>query len=211
MKNLPRKILIICLIAVLYAGYNVIMGFTAGDSAGGLLGNPVLSQQVLNQAHFNSLVAQRSSAILNPFQEHSFLSRLELWHQMIRFSVTPVNAILGRGLGTLKTDSLYFTYLAEFGYPGAFGIIAIFAAFIYYGLKLPHLMSPSFSRSLIKGIAVMDIVYFVISITGTHIHYFPGTLYFWFFNGVLMRYALDQRTGILPYGVELSVNSRENG
>jgi hypothetical protein len=193
MQRLSRKITVISLLLLGYVGYHVGMG-VLGGGASGAANNPFFSRQVLESAYFTSLVTERSGALVRPFQEHSFISRIELGRQMFVYSVDPINALLGRGLGALKTDSLYVTYLAEFGYPGFFGIIAIFAVFILSGLRVQRHIEDGHMRALVKGVTVMNIVFFVISGTGTHIHYFPGTVYFWFFNGVLIRYVID-RTG----------------
>ena len=49
-------------------------------------------------------------------------------------------------------------------------------------------------RSLARGITVMNIVFAIINITGTHIHSFPGDVYFWFWNGVLIKLEYQQRS-----------------
>jgi hypothetical protein len=48
---------------------------------------------------------------------------------------------------------------------------------------------------LVKGIVVMDTVFALMNITGTHINGFPGDMYFWFFNGVLMNIPLIDAQG----------------
>jgi O-antigen ligase len=113
---------------------------------------------------------------------------------MFLLSTEPEMAVLGRGLGTLNADSLYVTYLAEFGYPGFIFIIGIFCAFIIRGMKALHTLSDPRSIIMAKGIICMDMSFALMNLTGTHIHAFPGDVYFWFWNGVLMSIqALDAR------------------
>lgn len=147
----------------------------------------MITKPLSGQQHFELLVTERATALYNPLGEHSFLSRLTLWKNLIAYSKDPVLAFLGRGVGTLKADSLYFTYLAEFGYPGLFFIIAILVGFILKGFYIIDTSNNPDIIVLAKGITVMNIVFAVVSITGTHIHYFPGDIYFWFWNGVLIQ------------------------
>jgi hypothetical protein len=128
--------------------------------------------------------------LYDPFGEHSFLSRLQLWGNLINYARDPTLAFLGRGLGCLKADSLYFTYLAEFGYPGMLFIVAIFFIFILIGLRTIDSSENPDIVALAKGITVLNIVFAIVSITGTHIHYFPGDIYFWFWNGALVQLSV---------------------
>lgn len=140
-----------------------------------------------DQQHLNLLVTERTSAISNPFEEYSFLSRISLWKYLITLSSYPVHALLGRGVGALNADSLYFTYLAEFGYPGLIFILWFVIYSIKKGFTLIDGDTPGEITSLAKGITLMNIVFAVVNITGTHIHSFPGDVYFWFWNGVLFK------------------------
>jgi hypothetical protein len=133
------------------------------------------------------LVISRTGAITNPFQEHSLVSRMELWRYIFTTSFSLENALFGRGLGVLNADSLYFTYLAEFGYPGLAFIVFIIIVFIAHGVRAIGTVRDRRAIILVKGIVVMDMALAVMSFTGTHIHSFPGDMYFWFFNGVLMN------------------------
>lgn len=155
---------------------------------------PILTNSFTNQEYLDLLVSNRLGALYNPFEEHSFLSRLILWKNLIAYSKEPIHAFLGRGVGALKADSLYFTYLAEFGYPGIIFIIALIAHFIMKGFQLIDNVQNHTILILAKGITTMNLVFAFISITGTHIHYFPGDVYFWFWNGVLIRlYSLNKQ------------------
>jgi hypothetical protein len=148
----------------------------------------------LNQQQMQLLVTERTGAISNPFEEYSFLSRINLWKYILIFSTNPVMALLGRGVGTFNADSLYFTYLAELGYPGALFIIGITVLLIMKGF---YLLDNSTSRavySLAKGITLMNIVFAVVNITGTHIHSFPADVYYWFWNGVLIKLANEKQS-----------------
>ncbi len=159
------------------SGYTIESGVTA------------LSSQFSNQEEFDLLIASRTSALYNPFEEHSFLSRLSLWRDLLIYSKEPIHMFLGRGLGTLKADSLYFSYLAQFGYPGLIFIIALLIIFVLKGLYIIDHSQNSDSIALAKGIAILNIIFAIVGITGTHIHYFPGDIYFWFWNGVLIQLA----------------------
>jgi hypothetical protein len=136
---------------------------------------------------FQLLVAERASAISNPLSEHSLLSRIELWRWLFSVSLDPFLGLVGRGIGALNADSLYVTYMAELGYPGLALILFVLGIFIYKGFSVLDTLCDPFALALARGILVMDLVLAIISITGTHIHYFPGDIYFWFFNGVLVR------------------------
>lgn len=147
-----------------------------------------------NQQSVDLLITKRSTALANPFEEHSLLSRIALWKDLLVYSKDPVCAFLGRGVGALKADSLYFTYLAEFGYPGLIFIIILLVNLIVRGLYVIDNYDDSNIIVLAKGITIMNITIAVISITGTHIHYFPGDVYFWFFNGVMIQlYVLKKQ------------------
>jgi hypothetical protein len=144
------------------------------------------------QAYFDLLVKQRIGALSNPLDEHSFLSRVALWKFILKSSFDPILAICGRGLGVLSADSLYFTYLAEFGYPGLVFIIIISIMFVLKGF---YLLDNSRDQSIIAiagGVTIMNITLGIVNITGTHIHGFPGDVYFWFWNGVLVHFSNEQ-------------------
>lgn len=148
-----------------------------------------------SQEYLDLFVTDRASAVYNPLQEHSLLSRLVLWKLLLTQTREPFIILMGRGLGALKADSIYFTYLAEFGYPGMIFIITIFILFISRGLRLYDTTTNTEVASLAKGITVMTLVFAIISITGTHIHYFPGDIYFWFWNGVLIKLSAQDTIG----------------
>ena len=141
----------------------------------------------LNQERLTLLVTERTSAIANPFEEYSFLSRLALWKYLIILSADPINALLGRGIGTINADSLYISYLAQFGYPGVIFIIWFIIVMIKNGFTLLDRSSSPEVIALAKGITLMNIVFAVINLTGTHIHSFPGDVFFWFWNGVIIK------------------------
>jgi hypothetical protein len=144
----------------------------------------------VNQSYVDLLVRERASAIANPFEEHSLLSRFAMWKFLLSTSTNLELAVFGRGPGTLNADSLYFTYLGNFGYPGLIFIIFIVVYFIIMGFKLIDNAKSTRVISLAKGITVLNIAFAIINTTGTHIHSFPGDAYFWFWNGVL--------AGLLP-------------
>lgn len=155
----------------------------------------VLTGGLGGSEYVDLLVAERTTAIASPLEEHSFLSRLALWRYLLYLSREPVLALMGRGLGALKADSLYFTYLAEFGYPGVIFIVGILVAFIRRGLRTIDTSASGDVVALAAGVCVMNTIFAIISITGTHIHSFPGDIYFWFWNGAMIKLSslkLDQ-------------------
>jgi hypothetical protein len=154
-------------------------------------------QKTINQKQLDMLITNRANAITNPFEEHSLLSRLNLWKFIFDLSFDPYMGLVGRGIGTLNADSLYFTYLAELGYPGFFFIIGLICIFIFRGLSLAERTSGKV-RALAQGITIMNITFAVINLTGTHIHSFPGDAFFWFFNGILIRQEFCIRKSIHP-------------
>ena len=141
-----------------------------------------------NNEYFDLLVKQRAGALSNPFDEHSLLSRLALWKFLLTSSFDPILAVWGRGLGVLSADSLYFTYLAEFGYPGMIFIIVLSIVLIMKGFYVLDNSKDSSVIAIAKGVTIMNVAFGIINITGTHIHGFPGDVYFWFWNGVLIHF-----------------------
>ena len=181
-KNHHRLIAIVSL-------FIVFIGIQSIEPAAGT--HPATSMFIgtSNQQYMDLLITERTSAISNPFEEYSFISRVNLWKCIFDLSIDPVMALLGRGVGVLNADSLYFTYLAEFGYPGMAFIIWFVVFIILRGFSLIDTATSEQTRSLSKCITLMNIVFAVINITGTHIHSFPGDAFFWFWNGVLLRLA----------------------
>ncbi len=181
-----HRVLVIALVAAAFFSYQFVVDAITGT----LVRDQVAATKQAAEngnGYVDLLVTTRTSAITNPFEEHSLLSRIDLWHMIVNTSVDPQMALLGRGLGALNADSLYFTYLAEFGYPGLVLIIIIVVGFISRGVRtLPRLRDER-SIAIAKAIVVFDIVFSVMNITGSHIHAFPGDVYFWFLNGVLMN------------------------
>jgi hypothetical protein len=155
----------------------------------------LVSSVVPNRRYMDLLVTSRASALADPLGEHSFLSRIVLWKYIFATSTNPLNAIAGRGIGVLKADSLYLTYLAELGYPGLIFIVVIFVLFIRAGLGLMDRSTDTGTVALARGMVTINIVLAIISITGSHIHYFPGDIYFWFWNGVVVKRWVSMRQG----------------
>jgi len=184
-KNTHRIALIVLAVSVFFI-YQVMDDIlTTGNSLQSI--GAVVSPQNTDNGYVDLLVTSRTSAVTNPFEEHSLLSRLGLWKFLLSSSFEPQNALFGRGLGTLNADSIYFTYLAEFGYPGLFFILFLTIAFIVSGFTKLETVRDQRTKVLVKGILVLNMVMAVMNITGSHIHSFPGDVYFWFFNGVLMN------------------------
>lgn len=148
----------------------------------------------LNFQYMDLLITERIGAIVNPFKEYSMISRIALWKHLLTLSTDPLMALFGRGVGALKADSIYFTYLAEFGYPGIIFITIFHLYIVIKGFALINRTESLPVLSLAKGITIMNSVLFVVNITGSHINGFPGDVYFWFWNGVLLKlYSLEKR------------------
>jgi hypothetical protein len=188
-KGNKLRITIFIIIVLICISYQYIVDtLSSGYNFASLLS--ILADSFSDQQYFNLFVSNRMSAIYNPLEEHSFLSRLMHWRDLLVYSLDPAHAFLGRGLGAQKADSLYFTYLAEFGYPGMIFIIIILIVFISKGFTLVDTSKNNDNIAIAKGITTMNIIFAIVSITGTHIHYFPGDIYFWFWNGVLIQLTI---------------------
>jgi len=199
MRSNRRRIIVIAAAVVLFFAYQYVDD-SLKSSFGIEKANGLLTGKLGKEEYIDLMVTSRAKAITNPFEEHSMLSRLALWTYMFTLSTDPEMALLGRGLGALNADSLYVTYLSEFGYPGFFFIVGILCAFIVTGFKSLHRLSDPRAIIMAKGIICLDMSFALMNLTGTHIHAFPGDVYFWFWNGVLMNIeALDNRLkGELP-------------
>jgi hypothetical protein len=184
-KNNGRRILIIIGAALFFFLYQLVDDSLQSKSKQDVVSNQ-RAKDIGKQEYIDLMVTSRATAITNPFEEHSLLSRLALWKYMFILSREPEMAVLGRGLGALNADSLYVTYLAEFGYPGFLFIIGLFYVFIARGIRMIDTLPNRRTVFLTKGIVCMDLSLALMNMTGTHIHAFPGDAYFWFFNGVLI-------------------------
>ena len=153
----------------------------------------------MKQSTLDLLVTQRTSAISDPFQEHSLLSRIALWKYLVSLSVVPQYAIFGRGLGAINSDSLYFDYLAGLGYPGIIFIIWLTIYLIGLGFKALDTSKNQTVLAVARCVTIMNISLAIINLTGTHINAFPGDVYYWFWNGVLVRLATSD--GHLTTGI----------
>jgi hypothetical protein len=187
-KGKSKRIGALLAIFVVYFSYQML-----NDMFGGAFGIDkffgLATRVSPDQAFVESLVESRTSAITDPFQEHSLLSRMVLWRQLLDTSVWPLYILTGHGTGSLKADSVYFDYLAQFGYPGLIFIVWLFITFIRKGFYIiDNSQNPDYVV-LAKGVTVTTIVLATIGTTGTHIHTFPGDAFFWFFNGVLIKQA----------------------
>jgi len=191
-KKPGQRILIIVLLAGFHFGYNFFADKQEAESSIPAIAKLTSSLSKDNEV-IDMLVTDRAAAIYNVLNEHSMLSRFGLWKQLFDYSLEPINGLFGRGTGALKADSLYFTYLAEFGYPGIIFIIVLLTSFIAVGFKIIDTSDDPDIRALITGITIMNIIFFFISITGTHIHYQLPDIYFWFFNGVLVHHSIKMK------------------
>ncbi len=180
--------------AVIISLVLIFLGFSFWDEVMHAGFNPArLAKNVIgmssNRDYLNVLITDRMGAVVNPFEEHSMLSRLTLWKDLFVYSLDPFKALLGRGTGVLNADSLYVTYLAEFGYPGLIFISSLVIIFIWKGFRILDSQTDDHTRNLVKAITVFNLTFALLNLTGTHIHAFPGDTFFWFFNGVLIKIA----------------------
>lgn len=189
LKTTKQRIITMILLASFYLSYNFVSDHSTAVKNEKSL-TLLTSELSKSSEHFDLLIADRASAIYNVLNEYSIMSRFDLWKDLIVYSKDPMNAFFGRGVGALKADSLYFTYLAEFGYPGVIFIILFLYSLIMTGFRIIDHSKDKDVIVLASGITVMNIVFSVISLTGTHIHYSPSDLYFWFFNGVLIHLSI---------------------
>ncbi len=203
LKNKQLRIAVLISTVILYAASQFL---DFGGSSTPFTPVNSITQKTFNQKQLDMLITNRADAITNPFEEHSLLSRFALWKMIFDLSFDPFMGLIGRGIGTLNADSLYFTYLAELGYPGFFFIIGLIIIFIFRGLSLAERSSGNV-RALAQGITIMNITFAVINLTGTHIHSFPGDAFFWFFNGMLIRQEFCTRKSIHP---DIHENSNDN-
>lgn len=189
MTNKTSRIIIIALAFLCFFGYQFVDDSLKADIKPEALLN-VLNGKMGNQDYIDLMVTSRTGALTNPFEENSMLSRIALWKYLFVLTKDPVMALLGRGVGALNADSLYVTYLAEFGYPGFVFIILLICALIIKGMKTLDTLSDPRVIILTKGIIAFDLSFAIMNFTGSHIHAFPGDAYFWFLNGVLMNVRL---------------------
>lgn len=179
------------LVAAVFLAFAAINFFEEAFQAGM---NPVSFVRFLaggssSNSMVNTLIFERMGAVVNPFQEHSMLSRITLWKYVFSLSIDPFLAVLGRGTGAMNVDSLYVNYLAEFGYPGLVFISGLTILFIYKGFYCIDNAADPVISAFVKGITAFNITFAVMNLTGTHIHAFPGDTFFWFLNGILIKLA----------------------
>jgi hypothetical protein len=187
-KNVGGRIIMILFLICFFIVYQYFDDvITSGIGFKGV-NSIIFSPSTQNTSYVDLLVTKRASALVNPFEEHSFVSRIALWKFIITSSVNIERALLGRGLGVLNADSLYFTYLAEFGYPGFLFIVFLTLMFILRGLKIINYSQNKFVVALVKGIITLNFSFAIMNITGSHLLSFPGDFYFWFLNGALISY-----------------------
>jgi hypothetical protein len=191
-KGMKQRLLFFSIMVLCFLLFDVLhavvqTGVGVGSLVTSVSGNSQASQTI------NLLITERAGAIDNPFQEHSMLSRIALWRYIFDMSFTPQMALLGRGVGVLNADSMYVTYLAEFGYPGVFLLLTVLILFISIGFQVIDGSSSKGARALAIAVVTLDIVMAIIGITGSHIHAFPGDAYFWFWNGVVIGLWTDNK------------------
>jgi hypothetical protein len=193
-KGTRNRIIIIILIGTLFALMQVFESYMQTGIGPAKLFS--LSTGKTNNQFLNMLVTERASALSNPFEEHSLLSRISLWRYLLDLSRIPEMAAFGRGVGALNADSLYITYLAELGYPGMIFIIWLLAFFILKSFSLlDKAPVSSAAYAIARGAIIMNIVFCILNITGTHIHSFPGDAYFWFWNGIVIKMESLYKSG----------------
>lgn len=187
-----RRIGVIVGLLLAYIAYELITG-TLGIQAGLDSAVTNISTGLARQQYLDLLIADRTGAVVNPFEEHSMVSRIYTWKMILVTSKDVLIGLVGRGMGQFKADSLYFTYLAEFGYTGLVFLLVVIFGFLWNGLKVIDRCPEPEIQALAKGITVLNLVLILVSITGTHIHTFPGDAYFWFWNGVIVNFPAIQK------------------
>lgn len=184
-RGFRQRLLFFAGIALIFMLFDVVQtAVQTGVNMGSFIATATGSERA--GQNLNMLINERAVAVANPFQEYSFLSRVSLWRFIVESSADPQFALLGRGLGVLDADSMYMTYLAEFGYPGLLFLVAIIVVFIKSGFELIDRSRSTWMVAVAVATVTMDIVFSIIGITGSHIHSFPGDTYFWFWNGVMI-------------------------
>jgi hypothetical protein len=184
-KGNRRRMVYLVIMAASFVLFDIVQnivhtGLSVGSFIATSAGNTPANQNIA------LLVTERTNALSNPFQEYSMVSRMALWKFIVSSSFDLQLGFFGRGLGVISADSLYMTYLANFGYPGLFLVVAIIIIFIRNGFLVIDNSKNEFVQIMAKAVVTMNIVFAIINITGSHIHTFPGDTYFWFWNGVLM-------------------------
>jgi hypothetical protein len=191
-RGLKQRLIFFAIMAACFLTFDVVQTVVQTGLGVGAIVSSVSTNDQVNQT-LALLVTERADALENPFQEYSMLSRIALWRYIIEMSALPQLALLGRGVGVLNADSLYITYLADFGYPGLLLMIALIVLFIRCGFQVIDASRSSWAGSLAIAVVTMNLVMAIIGITGSHIHAFPGDSYFWFWNGVVVGLWADQK------------------
>jgi hypothetical protein len=65
-------------------------------------------------------------------------------------------------------------------------LISIIIMFIRGGFRILDKSTSPYAIVIATTVVTMDIVFAIVSTTGSHISAFPGDTYFWFWNGVMM-------------------------
>ncbi|OGS36462.1 MAG: hypothetical protein A2293_00060 [Elusimicrobia bacterium RIFOXYB2_FULL_49_7] len=131
-------------------------------------------------------VKERLSAIADPLEEHSMVSRFAMWKMVLQHSVWLPMGPFGWGLGTFNAHNYYLTILYEIGYPGLFLLLFILYRIFRQGFRVYKEEEERDKRVLVRGMLAILFMIAFINTTGTHISSHPADIYFWFFAGLLM-------------------------
>ncbi len=131
-------------------------------------------------------VTDRTSALTNPFQEHSMISRTGMWRQAIQSSMELPMGPFGWGMGSFNTHSYYFSTLYDIGYPGFFLLLFLLYRIFRAGYIVYREEEEPDRRVIARFILSIMFAITVMNSTGTHISEHPADIYYWFGAGILL-------------------------
>jgi O-antigen ligase len=132
-------------------------------------------------------VKERMSTMTSPFQEHSMISRFEMWKTIIQHSLLWLpQGPFGWGMGSFDAHSYYFSILSDTGYPGLFLLLFLLFRIFMIGFKVYGGEEDDNRRVLVRGIIVILFLISFMNLTGLHVGSHPADIYYWFFAGLLM-------------------------
>jgi hypothetical protein len=160
---------------------------TAHGGAASPRGRPLsLPVQGGSQTVTDLFVKSRTSALTDPFQEHSMISRSAMWRQVIHCSFFLPMGPLGWGMGSFNAHSYYFSTLYDIGYPGLFLLLFILYRIFRAGYLVYREEEEKDRRIMARGLLTLLFSISVMNTTGPHIAEHPADIYYWFSAGLLL-------------------------
>ncbi|OGJ87428.1 MAG: hypothetical protein A2268_14870 [Candidatus Raymondbacteria bacterium RifOxyA12_full_50_37] len=182
-----KVVLLTIVVIVFMAGSTLLELFTGGTQGfDAFLLQGATSQRKQEKTLTDLLVTDRISAVTNPFEEYSMVSRFSMWQMVARNSIILPQGPIGWGTGSFDAHSYYFSTLYWLGYPGLVLAFIIMIRIFLVGFRIYFDEEERVKRVIIQGCLTMFFMFCVINTTGTHIASHPGDLVFWFCAGVLM-------------------------